>query len=144
MTTSAHSEPQVKPQEKEGEIHFSYPFILEEVSLFDGESERIEKRYRPGVRTVLLPPDGGSTEDYADGVGLQIVTVISTHKPGKFPERVFYTRQWKDPAGNVFGKTKLFTKTRGHFNRLIRGYAFEYKVKDTTHADKGATNDKQG
>lgn len=42
------------------------------------------------------------------GNGAMILTVVSLHKPGPtYPERAFYTRQWRDPDGKVFGRTNL-------------------------------------
>ena len=59
--------------------------------------------------------------------GEMLLSVVSTHKPGKFPERIFYTRQWKDPEGKVFGKGALRVTTIGTFRRLLRGYRHKYE-----------------
>ncbi|WP_020476222.1 hypothetical protein [Zavarzinella formosa] len=107
-------------------FEFSYPFFHEEVELFDGESTYKTLSWRPGVRHELTAY--GDPLAVADGVGSQIVTVVSVHKPGKFPERVFFTRQWKNPEGKVFGKTKLRVKTSPDFRKLVAGYGFKFEV----------------
>ena len=33
-----------------------------------------------------------------------LLTVVDIHKPGRFPTRVFYTRQWKDPTAKFSAK----------------------------------------
>jgi hypothetical protein len=83
--------------------------------------------WRPGVRFEVLPP-GDDSESVADGMGSQALTVVSVHKPGKYPARVFYVRQWIDPRGSTFGKTKLRITTAGAFKSLIRGYRHEFRL----------------
>jgi hypothetical protein len=46
----------------------------------------------PGCRSVMSPPD--DCEFAADGEGEMVLTVVDTFKPGKYPERVFYTRKF--------------------------------------------------
>lgn len=45
--------------------------------------------------------------NWCEGWGAELRTVVSIHRPGKYPERVFYVRQWRDPDGRVFGKKGL-------------------------------------
>lgn len=55
--------------------------------------------------------------------------VVATFKPGRFPERVFYTRRWVDPDGREFGKTgRLLIATAGQFRRLLKGYRHPFAV----------------
>jgi hypothetical protein len=115
------------------EIEVGHPFVrgmfTEHVG--DGEggwSEVSRPTWEPGIRHEWVQPD--DTEPVADAVGSQILTVVSVHKPGRFPERVFYTRLWRDPDGREFGKGKLHIKTAQAFRRLIRGYRHEYRVAD--------------
>lgn len=62
------------------------------------------------------------TEMVWDGLGEEIRTIISTHKPGaKWPERVFYVRQWRDPDGKVFGRSNLRITTMQAFRRWASG-----------------------
>lgn len=96
---------------------------------FDEDGPFTAKTWAPGVYHINLPPDG-DTETRADGIGVQIITVVSTHKPGRFPERVFYIRRWRDPVGREFGNPKLHIKTAQAFRRLIRGYRHEYVLAD--------------
>ena len=64
----------------------------------------------------------------ADAVGTQILTVVSVHKPGKFPARVFYTRRWRDPDGVEFGKTHLRVTVMQSFRTIVRGYRHDYRM----------------
>lgn len=82
--------------------------------------------WRPGLRAVFLYPD--DSEEVADGMGFQILTVVSVHKPGRFPPRVFYTRQWQDPRGRQFGKAGLRIKTLGAFKTLAGGWRHEFRM----------------
>ncbi len=116
-------------------FEFAYPFFREEVDLFDGEGTAKTLSWRPGVRHELV--DQGDAVAVADGVGKQIVTVVSIHKPGRFPERVFFTRQWEDPNGKRFGKPKLRIKTSPLFRKLVAGYEFEYEVAGQVCGTKG-------
>lgn len=60
--------------------------------------------------------DGGEdSRPVWDGEGLEVRLVVSVHKPGRFPPRVFYTRQWQDPDGQQFGKPGLRMTTHQAF-----------------------------
>ena len=110
----------------------AYPFVREDVQLFGEDGHYTTKSWRPGVRFEPVYPD--DSEAVADGMGAQIVTVVSTHKPGPtWPERVFYTREWRNPTGGRFGKKGLRVKTTAAFRRLIQGYRhhFEMASRDT-------------
>lgn len=107
-----------------------YPFIREAVTLADEGGYYEENSWRPGVRFEAVGPE--DAEAFADGIGHQELTIISLHKPGRFPTRVFYTRQWLAPTGKRFGKGKLHMKTVGAFRSLIRGYRHPYQVSEQT------------
>lgn len=113
-------------------IEVCYPFVLEEVELPPDDPEATGPNkvmsWRPGIRGVLVPPD--ESEFVADAEGTMILTVVSTHKPGRFPERVFFTRKWRCPKGREFGKPKLHIVTAEKFRRLARGYQHEYRLLD--------------
>lgn len=113
--------------EFQADIWFStpYPFVRD---TYDDAGDPIPT-WRPGVRYELLPPDGGE-EAVADGVGEMHLRVISTHKPGRYPERVFYLRQWRDPDGRVFGSPSLKIASIHKFRRLTAGYAFPYRLQE--------------
>ncbi len=112
-----------------------YPFVRQVVTLLNEEGcEREELSWRPGAAAV---DDGaGFYEDQpafiADAMGARLLTVISTHKPGaRYPERVFYTQQWRDPDGKQFGKGGLRIATRPQFARMLRGYRYEFEIEET-------------
>lgn len=123
-------------------IEVAHPFVREKYNGLDEDGPFERMSWRPGVRFEHIPPDTGAF--FADGVGKQTITIVSTHKPGRFPERVFYTRQWEAPDGHKFGKTKLLYKTIQAFRVLTRGYRHEFEmatpdnqVGDNLHARQG-------
>ena len=115
----------------------------------DGEGPAKTMSWRPGVRFETVEvcnrygePDYNS-ETVADGVGSQTLTVVSIHKPGRFPTRVFYTRTWTDPKGKTFGKTKLRFITAGAFKTLLRGYRHEF-ILSPEHSVPVSTERREG
>ena len=116
---------------KEGEvIAVRYPFVRATTELMDFDSEGISHAtvptWNPGVRNEWIGPE--STFPFADGIGEMRLTVVAIFKPGKYPTRVFFTRQFTSPAGVVFGKGKLHIVTTEKFARLASGFAVEYDV----------------
>lgn len=110
----------LKREYSEGEvIQFSYPFVREEL---DNAQPR---NWKPGTRII---EHGSHQTAEADAIGQQIVTVVSVHKPGKFPVRVFFTRKWRDPSGKVFGKNNLRILAQSAFSGLIRGFRHEFDL----------------
>ena len=102
-----------------------YPFVREKVRLFDEDGPRDAITWRPGTRYEAYCEDDSYC--IADGLGFQIVTEVSRHQPApKYPERVFYTREWEDPAGRRFGKPGLHIKTAHAFKRLCGGFAYKF------------------
>ena len=59
-------------------------------------------------------------------MGSMVLTVVDVFKPGRYPARVFYTRQWIDPDGKVFGKSALRMTTVSAFLRRTRGYMHDF------------------
>lgn len=108
------------------EIEIAYPFVLENVSMIDADGPYETKSWRPGTRGEPVPPD--DAEMVAHGIGSQIMTIVSVHKPGKYPTRVFFTRRWRDPRGREFGKAKLCMTTAACFRIRCRGYRHEYRL----------------
>lgn len=111
-----------------------YPYFREEVELppYDPEATSMMtvQSWRPGVRWVQVYDD---SEAEAEGIGAMLLTVIDVHKPGRFPARVFFTRQWRDPDGKVFGKGGLRITTVPAFLRRTKGYMHEFElVKEPT------------
>lgn len=101
-----------------------WPFVLEDYNepLDDEDARGVHavKSWRPGVRHELVHYDGQAV---ADGLGTMLVKVIDVHRlPHPYPARVFFTRQWRDPDGNVFGKRRLLIRSVGEFTKMLRGY----------------------
>ena len=104
-----------------------YPFSHTTVDLPSGDPEApysTFKSWKPGPYWEQC--EGGDFDAFADGVGAMLLTVIDVHKPGRFPARVFFTRQWRDPNGKVFGKGALRITTVPAFRRRIKGYLHEF------------------
>jgi hypothetical protein len=107
-------------------FNVTYPFVKGTFSEFDGDGYSEAPTWTPGVRFEdISPEDVGS---FADGEGAMTLTVVSVHKPGKYPTRVFYTRRFATPDGKVFGKSRLHIATADKFRRLCNGYRHEYTL----------------
>lgn len=108
-----------------------YPFCREKVQMWDEEGYAEIDTWRPGTKFMPGPescPEDPYAISVADSMGKMHLTVISIHRPGKYPTRVFFTRQWEDPYGKQFGKGKLRVTTQQAFTRLLAGYRHEYIV----------------
>lgn len=105
-----------------GEVHcIPYPFVRDTYSGFDGEEGYANiPTWKPGIRNEWISPEDTGT--VADALGKAIFTVEAVFKPGRFPTRVFFTRQFINPDGKQFGKGKLHIATLEKFRRLTRGY----------------------
>lgn len=105
----------------------TFPFVHCTVDLHDGEGGSMKvDSWRPGTRAVMSGPE--STEDVADGLGTMNLSEVSRHKPGKYPERVFYVRTFTDPDGRTFGKTNLRMTTAQNYRRLCSGHSYPYRM----------------
>lgn len=108
----------------------TFPFVLEDVEILPDDPEATElvkvKSWRPGIEWEQH--DSGDSDACADALGEMLLTVVDVHRPGRFPTRVFYTRQWKDPMGRVFGKGGLRITTLEAFRRRVAGYKHEVYV----------------
>lgn len=100
----------------------AHPFVREDFNGPDG----LVKTWKPGTRQET--PDDVNFFTIADGEGLQVLTVVSLHRPGSYPTRVFYTRKWIDPSGGEFGKRDLHCKGVSAFRQIIKGYRWPYEV----------------
>ena len=112
-----------------GDVYLvAYPFARFMATTYDmdGPSEFIS--WKPGVTFRACGYYGDESEAIANGIGSMTLTVVSVHKPGKYPERVFYVRQWTNPDGQSFGKTNLRVTTTQAFKRLASGYRHDYRV----------------
>ena len=109
-----------------------YPFIRGEYTEMDADGPCTAKCWHPGVEFVSNGPR--DADAVADGVGTQVLTVVSTHKPGHYPPRVFYTRKWRDPDGKEFGKNSLHVSGAAHFTTLCRGYHYQVEMRVRVNA----------
>lgn len=110
------------------EFRSAYPFVRGTFASYDEGGEYEVKTWNPGVVFEACGYYGDESQAVAQGEGSQILTVIDVHKPGKYPERVFYTMTWVDPDGRKFGKKKLHIATTEKFRRLSRGFKFAYVI----------------
>jgi len=108
------------------EIEVAHPFIRDEYHWYEEDGPCKRMTWRPGTRVEPVYPD--SAEEVADAIGTQIITIVSVHKPGRFPARVFFTRRWRDPDGHEFGKTKCHIKTAQALRARCRGFGYEFRV----------------
>ncbi|MEJ1396373.1 MAG: hypothetical protein RPU52_02430 [Candidatus Sedimenticola sp. (ex Thyasira tokunagai)] len=104
-----------------------FPFIVEAVHSHMLGEYSADESWVPGCRDEEMPP-GDWTEKVADGEGKMVLTIVDIHKPGKYPERVFYTRKWIDPDGDEFGAKKLHITTTPTFRRRATGYYHKYRI----------------
>lgn len=105
-------------------IEVRHPFIRSTYTVMEEDCDYEIPCWCPGTKRR----DGGAFTDQADGEGQQILTVVSLHTPGTYPERVFYTRQWRDPDGKVFGKRALQSCSRRKFATMCHAYRYPYCV----------------
>lgn len=104
-----------------------YPFIREPYESWGAEGPITLNSWRPGTR---FEQDGRDEDHYAvaDGDGTMVMTVVSVHKPGRYPTRIFYLRHWRDPDGKAFGRGKLRAAIANHFHALTNGYRHDYEL----------------
>lgn len=114
-----------KPQAGD-EFRVKFPFYVDVYNGQDDSGPYQEEVWIPGCRSQMLPPD--DCECVAQGEGEMVLTVVDTFKPGKYPERVFYTRKFIDPDGKEFGRGKLRMTTIPAFMRRCSGYYYEYRI----------------
>ena len=94
----------------------AYPFCMERKKWIYNSARGCEEQRDTWYPGYQENPWGGGLE--ANGVGKVQYAVISRHKPGRYPTRIFYTRTWIDPDGRTFGKSGLRMCTVNKFNRL--------------------------
>ena len=108
-----------------------YPFLRDNFTKTDwdgdGVSEITLRTWKPGCGYRPHAPD--DVEPFCHAEGQMELTVIDVHKPGKYPARVFFTRQWVGPDGKRFGKTALRIMTMPAFKRRAAGwFADPYQI----------------
>ena len=107
-------------------IKVEFPFYVGKHVKHDFDGIYEDEVWIPGCKDSLLPPD--DFELIAEGMGKMILEIVDIHKPGKYPERVFYTRRWVDPEGNEFGARKLHITTTPTFKRRAASYYHPYRI----------------
>lgn len=109
----------------------SYPFSRDTYEALDIDEEGISTATVPSWKVGPKPehvyPD--DCQDVADGIGQCAIVVVSVHKPGRYPARVFFTRSWIAPDGKAFGKGKLRIAVAGAFRALIGGYRHQFVLR---------------
>lgn len=105
------------PIEPGTSFRVQFPFLLSMGTVLDEDGPYDVASWRPGSE----PDNEGA---HYHGEGFMVLTVVSVHKPGNYPPRVFYTRKWIDPQGKTFGKDNLRVTSQGNFRRLIQGYRY--------------------
>ena len=58
----------------------------------------------------------------ADDWGSMLITEIQRVSIPGYEDRIFYTRQWRDPLGNEFGKRDLKCKGARAFKQMLKGW----------------------
>lgn len=107
------------------EYRAQFPFMRAVYEDFDEDGPVERKNWKPGAE---MGADQYTEWCIADGRGEVVYTVIAVFKPGSYPTRVFYLRNWIDPEGNRFGKSSLRVTTTQHFRTLIKGYRFDFEL----------------
>jgi hypothetical protein len=108
-----------------------YPFYRTTHEGYDEEGAYEAPTWRPGAECDL--DAAGCPSWAADAMGEMILEVVGRFKPpGRYPERTFFVRQWRDPNGRLFGKAKLRITTTAAFARLAKGYRHEYELTGET------------
>ena len=117
-----------------GEI-FSHPYPFfrcktVDYSKLDIPNQPKTESWRPG--TYWKQDANGEADCLADGVGERIFEIVSIHKPGKYPTRVFYLQRWKDPDGKEFERKRnpLRITSVGNFRVMLKGYRYSYDVEN--------------
>jgi hypothetical protein len=112
-----------------GEEHIvPYPFSRDTYEAMDEEGVGTVQTWRPGCTVDL--DERGNASHAADRMGAMVLRVVSRFKPGRYPERTFYIRLWRDPDGRLFGKQGLRMTTSAAFKRMCRGYRHEFEMID--------------
>ena len=111
-----------------------YPFVRYVANMISEDGCYQTESWRPGCNKDTDENAGSYFPVVcyvADGTGSMVLDVVATFKPGRFPERVFYTRRWVDPDGREFGKpNKLRVTTAAHFRSLLKGYRHPFEVSE--------------
>ena len=105
-------------------FEIEYPFILGDYDPGD-DGRPLPQSWKPGIR---IEADEYDSYAFADGVGKMTLVFVAQFKPGRYPTRVFFTRQFTAPDGRTFGKSKLHICTLEKFRRISSGYLYDFEL----------------
>jgi hypothetical protein len=116
-------------------IEVPYPFVRQPFDNIDDEGNGFsDESWAPGTKCVPLQQANGPWEEgefIAQGMGHMILTVVHIAKiPGRYADRVFYVRRWRDPDGKEFGKNNLRVTTTAAFGRMCNGFRHSYRLEN--------------
>ena len=97
---------------------YTEPPTGEQETYVEGETRAT---WRPGWTYELCGHYGDDSEPAWEGDGEELRELVAICKPGHYPARAFYVRQWRDPDGRVFGKKGLRMTTASAFRRWTLG-----------------------
>lgn len=106
-------------------VRVAFPWRLD---LAGSDAQGNYYRWRPGIRWEESYSD---KEAVADGIGAMHLIEVGRYTPPGFGPRVFYTRQFELPSGELVGHQKLRVIGAAGFTRLCRGYRYPFEVVDT-------------
>lgn len=94
-----------------------------------GDPDHETERWRPGAwETKYIYPDDACA--LAHGVGRVRFTVVSTHRPPGYQNRVFYKRQFFTPDGKPYTSGNLRNCILTKFVKDIECFPFHYEVEE--------------
>ena len=79
-----------------------------------------EDGYSPGCEKCT--GDDGEIAYGADEWGHMLISEIQRVAIPGYEDRIFYTRRWRDPLGNEFGKRDLKCKGARAFRQMLKGW----------------------
>lgn len=112
-----------------------YPFVRDIGISIEADGTVDFVTWKPGLRAVGPTSQYDDGEELADAMGKQILTVVSIHRPGRFPPRVFFTRQWETPDGKRFGKDRCRVTTQQAFRRMAAGFRSDIEWRVATEEE---------
>lgn len=107
---------------------FSRPHPFTMVTENKHDPEREYERWRPGAWELVM--HGTSSIAACHEMGTVTFTVVSTHKPPGYPERVFFTRQFFLPDGEKYAPARLMNCVKRKFLRDVANYPVPFVVEN--------------
>ena len=74
----------------------------------------------------------------ADDFGRMLINEIQRVSIPGYEDRIFYTRHWRDPDGNEFGKRDLRCKGARAFKKMLEGWRHPFYMDGELINQKGA------